>query len=448
MTSAPLKASVKKRPAIIGRLEGLPAFGAIWFGQVFSLFGSHVVSFALGVWVYQMTRSATDFSLISFFTVLPEIALSPLAGVIVDRLDKRLVMLLGTMASGLCGVALAILAITGQLALWHIYLIVAVNSAFQSVEFPALSSSIVLLVPRRHLSRANGLLELSSSLAMVAAPMAAGALLASFGLTRLLMLNVAAYLVAITSLLSVRIGKPEPAVESPTQRHSMLREAILGWRYISERPELMALLLLFATTNFSLGVVEVLLAPLVLSFASPDVLGAVMSAGGLGVLIGSVLVSVWGGPRHKIRVILCLALLKGTILFLGGLEPHAVLIGTAAFVFLFCGPVIFTCSQTIWQTKVAYEIQGRAFAIRRVVAWSSLPLAYLVAGPLADRVFEPLMAVGGPLAGTLGAVIGTGPGRGVGLLFMVMGFLSVMAVVIGFLYRPLRDLETRLPDVA
>ncbi len=448
MTSGPIKVLIKKRLAIGGRLEGTAAFGAIWLGQVFSLFGSHLASFALGVWVYQKTRSATDFSLIYFFTVLPEIALSPIAGVMVDRWDKRTVMLLGTAASGLCGAAMAILAITGQLELWHIYLIVGANSAFQSVEFPALSASITMLVPRHHLSRANGLIELSTSLAMVASPLAAGVLLETLGLTRLLVINVVACLIALASLVMVRIGRPDQAVEAQAQRISLLREATLGWRYIRERPELMALLLMFTTTNFSLGVVEVLLAPLVLSFASPDVLGMVMSAGGVGVVLGSLLVSIWGGPQRKIPVILGLALTKGVILFLGGLQPRAVLIGTAAFVFLFCGPVIFTCSQTIWQTKVAPEIQGRAFAIRRVVAWSSLPLAYLAAGPLADHVFEPLMAADGPLAGSLGAMIGTGPGRGVALLFIVMGLLSVMAVVIGFLYRPLRELEVRLPDVA
>jgi len=411
------------------------------------LFGSHLASFALGVWVYQQTRSATDFSLISFFTVLPEIALSPIAGVIVDRWNKRSVMLLGTIASGLCGAAMAFLAITGQLQLWHIYLIVTVNSAFQSLEFPVLSASIVLLVPRHHLSRANGLLELSSSLSMVVAPVAAGMLLELVGLTRLLVFNVVASLVALASLAVIRIGVASQA-ESQSPRISFMREATLGWRYIRERPELMALLLLFTTTNFSLGVVEVLLAPLVLSFASSEVLGMVMSAGGVGILLGSLLVSVWGGPRQKIPAILGLAFVKGTILFLGGLEPQAVLIGTAAFIFLFCGPIIFTSSQTLWQTKVAQEVQGRTFAIRRVVAWSSLPLAYLVAGPLADRVFEPLMAVDGFLAGSVGAVIGTGPGRGVALLFMVLGCLSVMAVVVGTFYRPLRELETRLPDVS
>ena len=120
------------------RLYGSATFGIVWLGQVLSLFGSHVAGFALGVWVYQQTKSATAFSLISFFTVLPEIALLPVAGVIVDRWDRRWMMLLGLLGTGLCGAVLAVLAVIGQLQLWHIYLLVMASSAFQSVQFPAL----------------------------------------------------------------------------------------------------------------------------------------------------------------------------------------------------------------------------------------------------------------------------------------------------------------------
>jgi len=157
---------------------------------------------------------------------------------------------------------------------------------------------------------------------------------------------------------------------------------------------------------------------------------------------------VWGGPRRKMRAIFGFSLLRGLILFLGVLQPEPLLIGVAAFTFLFCDPIIFTCSLTIWQTKISAEVQGRAFAIRRLVGWSSVPLAYLVAGPLADRVFEPLMAARGPLSQTVGGIIGTGAGRGIALLFIVLGVLTALTVAAGFRFRPLRELEERLPDAA
>ncbi len=109
--------------------------------------------------------------------------------------------------------------------------------------------------------------------------------------------------------------------------------------------------------------------------------------------------------------------------------------------------VVNGCSQAIWQSKVAPDVQGRVFAVRRMIAWSSLPLAYLVAGPLADRVFEPLLAVGGPLAASVGQFSGVGPGRGIGFLYMVLGLISLLAVVVALLYPRLRRVEAELPDV-
>lgn len=447
MSSVPTGLSAEERAGRRERLYGGGAFGVVWLGQVASLFGSHLAGFALGVWVYQQTKSVTAFSLISFFTVLPEIALLPLAGVIVDRCDRRRVMLLGVLGSGLCGAVLALLAVAGRLELWHIYLMLTASSAFQSVQFPALSASITLLVPRRHLSRANGMVSLGTSLAMVAAPLVAGVFLEVVGLTRVLLINVATYALAVVTLCVVRIPHPEQGAAGGAA-HSFWREAAQVWRYVAGQRELMALLLLFAITNFTTGIVQVLLPPLILSFTTTEVLGTVMSAGGVGVVLGSILVSVWGGPRRKVRAILFSSLVRGVVLFLAVLQPSPVLVGAAAFVFLFCDPLIFTASQTIWQTKVAAEVQGRAFAMRRLVAWSALPLAYLVAGPLADRVFEPWMAAQGALARTAGGVLGTGPGRGIALLFIVMGVLTVLAVAAAALYRPLRELEHRLPDVA
>src|SRR5436853_2855748 len=166
--------------------------------------------------------------------------------------------------------------------------------------------------------------------------------------------------------------------------------------------------------------VEVLLPPLVLSFASAEVLGIVLSTGGVGVVLGSILVSVWRGLERRISLILGLNLLRAVVLFLGVLQPRAELIGAAAFVFLFCDPLISTCSQTIWQTKVPVDLQGRVFAFRRMAALSSLPLAYLLAGPLAVRVFDPLMKVHALLAATAAAITGTARGRGAALRFVAL----------------------------
>jgi hypothetical protein len=192
---------------------------------------------------------------------------------------------------------------------------------------------------------------------------------------------------------------------------------------------------------------QVLVTPMILSFTSAAVLGRVLSVAGAGMLAGSLLISVWGGPSRRVLGILGFTMLQGTILVAGGLWPSAMLIAATGFVFLFTVPIILGCSQAVWQSKVAPDLQGRVFAVRRMVAWSTLPLSYLISGPLADRVFEPLLAVNGPLAGSVGRLIGVGKGRGIALLLILLGLLVMMTAAAFSRYSRLRQLESELPDV-
>ena len=172
------------------------------------------------------------------------------------------------------------------------------------------------------------------------------------------------------------------------------------------RPGLLGLLIVFAMTNFATGVVSVLFAPMVLSFASSVVLGSLMSAGGFGMLVGSLIMSAWGGPKRRIYGVVGFEALMAVCVMVAGLPISIPTMGAAVFLFFFCGPFVNGSSQAIWQGKTAADVQGRVFAVRRMIAWSSLPLSYLIAGPLADHVFEPLLAAGGPLAESVGKVTG------------------------------------------
>jgi hypothetical protein len=138
--------------------------------------------------------------------------------------------------------------------------------------------------------------------------------------------------------------------------------------------------------------------------------------------------------------------LGAVCLVLAGFSASAKLVAVAAFFFYFSRPFINGCSQAIWQSKIPPELQGRVFAVRRVLAWSTLPLAYLLAGPLADYVFEPLLSQRGPLASSVGQLIGTGPGRGIGLLFMILGLLVLLIVSVGYSYSRLRLVEDEIID--
>ena len=248
----------------------------------------------------------------------------------------------------------------------------------------------------------------------------------------------------------LRVAIPRPA--APEDRdggwRSLLHDSVQGWLYVRERPGLLGLLALLAAANLSLGMVQVLVTPLVLSFASAAVLGTILSASGVGMLAGSLAMTLWGGPRRLVRAMLGLFLVEGILLIVGGLQPNAILVGLVAVAVLICQPIISGSNQVIWQRKVPPELQGRVLVLQRVVTMSALPIAFALAGPLADRVFEPLLAPGGALAGTVGKVLGTGSGRGIGFMFELLGLALILTALLGGLYPRLRDLERELPDAS
>ncbi len=424
---------------------GYRTFLALWAGQIVSVFGSSLTSFALGVWIYQRSGSTTQFALLTFFAVVPAILTSLLAGGFIDRWDRRRTLIVcDTIAAG-GSLALAASAWTGHLEPWHVYAVVVVTASASALQIPAFTASVPLLVPKQHLGRAAGLTQLGAALPAVAAPLLAGALVTSIGLWGILLIDLATFVVAVAVLLALRVPNP-PRTTADGGKRSLLRESAFGWIYLRQRPGLFALLLMFAGVNFSLGILRTLMAPMVLSFASAAALGMVMSVASCGMLVGSVVMSLWGGPKRRIHGIFGFAVLLALILFLGGLRPNTVLVASAAFVFLFCFPLINGCSAALWQTKIAPEVLGRTTAVQRVIAMSALPLASLIAGPLAEYVFEPLLVEGGPLAGTMGRLVGVGEGRGIGLLFMVLGMLILVALALGYSNPRLRNLEDEIPD--
>jgi hypothetical protein len=157
--------------------------------------------------------------------------------------------------------------------------------------------------------------------------------------------------------------------------------------------------------------------------------------------------SAWGGPRRRMRGIVAGGVMVGMSMMITGLRPWGATVAAGLFLFNFWAPVMNGCSQAVWQVKVPPELQGRVFAIRRMIATCTAPVCYLVAGPLADGVFAPLMAPGGALAGPLGPLLGgTGPGRGIGLVFVVMGGMCVLVAIAGLLSPRLMGMEDDLPD--
>jgi MFS family permease len=427
--------------------EGFRTFLLIWVGQLVSALGSALGSFALGLWVFERHRSVTQLSLLAATGGLVALLVSPYAGVIADRYDRRRLLIGCNLASATATLLIAALLYTGRLEPWHAYPINAVMTALAILSGPAFLATVSLLVPSQHLARASGMAQLAGGASQLVGPLLAGILVAPIGFHGLIFIDCATFLFAASTLALVRIPRPaRPEDALGAVRRTVFAEAAEAWSYLRARPGLVSLLGLFALTNFAIGMVQILLTPLVLAFGRPVDLGKVNSAGAAGLLVGGIALSISGGPRRRISGIFVALLAQGAILLLGGLRPSLALVAGAAFAFMIGGPFIYGCSQAIWQSKVAPALQGRVFAMGQVVGSCSIPLAFLLAGPLADRVFEPLLAASGPLAGSVGRVIGVGPGRGIGLMFMLLGVGMVLVTLLALGSPRLRRVEEELPD--
>jgi MFS family permease len=259
-------------------------------------------------------------------------------------------------------------------------------------------------------------------------------------------IDFATYLFAVLTLLIVRLPSPERSEAGEEGKGTIWQEAIYGWTYISARAGLLGLLLVFAAFNFVSGLIFPLIMPMILDMTSVDMLGYLVSIVGLGMLVGTLVMSAWGGPKRRIHGVLGFLMLSGFFTSLLGISPLLPFLAAAGFGLMFTLPIINGSSQAIWQSKVAPDVQGRVFSVRRMIAMSMTPLAYIVAGPLADNIFKPLLVEGGALADSVGQLIGVGPGRGTGFMFIVIGALSILVAAAGYLSPHVRNVEDELPD--
>jgi DHA3 family macrolide efflux protein-like MFS transporter len=427
----------------------MTTFTIVWVGQAFSLLATSMTNFALTIWAFEVTGSATALALVGFFYVTPILVISPIAGVLVDRSNRKLMMMLSDLASGVSTVSILILYLLGGLQVWHLYVAALISGTFQTFQWPAYSAALTMIVPKQHYARANALTDLAGNTSGIFAPLLAGALLGVIGLSGILVIDIIALLVAIGALLVVHIPQPKTSFEGLQGKGSIWKESVYGFRYILARRSLLGLQLVFLFGNFFGTLGFTVFPPMVLARTQNNALifGSVETAGAVGGVLGGLAMGIWGGPKRRVHGVLAgwvmSSVLGSIVLGLGRSLPWW---AVGLFFSGFFGPLIDSSNQAIWQSKVAPDVQGRVFATRRLIAWFVNPLATLIAGPMADFVLEPAMQPGGALASQLGFLVGTGAGSGMALIIIVSGIGASLVGVGGYAFRQIRDVEEILPD--
>ncbi len=429
--------------------NGMKTFTIIWFGQFVSLIGTAMTRFALLIWLFEETGRATDVALLGFFSFVPFVLVSPIAGVWVDRFDRRKIMVLADMGAGIMTIGLLVLINSGNLQSWHLFLVQALTGIFEAFQIPAYIASTTMLIPKKQYVRAGGMRSLATYASQIAGPVLGGALLTFIGLRGVMSLDIITFFIAMGTLLIVKIPKP-PVSEEENEQKNTWQEIRLGLNFIWQRPGLRGLLVILAGVHFFAALTYFAIMPaLVLTRNNGDelALATVQAALGLGGVVGSLVLSAWGGPKRQIHGILAgaaVSFLSGDFLFsIGRSVP---VLAFAAFSAAFFIPFIVASNRAIWQAKVPPYLQGRVFAVQNMFQTGSMPLGYLLAGPLADRVFEPAMAAEGALASTFGWLVGVGPGAGMGLMFLGTAVFGTVMSITGYLFRSIRNVENDLPD--
>ncbi len=427
---------------------GMFAFTIVWLGQIVSVLASAMSQFALTIFMFTETGSATALGLMQVFFITPFLLISPFAGVLVDRHNRKLMMMVSDLGAGIATIIILILQAAGMLEFWHLYFASVIYGLGMAFQWPAYSAAISTMVPKEQLGRANGMMSLIEAGPGVLAPILAGALLPIIGLTGILLFDVVTFLFAIGALLIVHIPNPVRTQEGMQAQGGMLKEAAYGFKYIFARPSLLGLQLIFFAGNLFAGIGFTLLAPMILSRTDNNSLmfGSIQTAGAIGAVVGGVIMSAWGGFKRRVHGVLFGWIISGLGMAIIGLAGGLPVWVTGIVISALVGPLVNASNQAIWQSKVAPDLQGRVFSARRLIAWFTNPISPIIAGTLADFVLEPAARAGTGLPAAFSWLVGTGPGSGMGLLIVFCGMASALVGLTGYFIQPIYHAESVLPD--
>lgn len=432
-----------KRPA------GMTGFTIVFVGQLISVIATQMTGFALTLWIYGKTGSATALGLAQVFFIVPFLIISPIAGAMVDRYNRKLMMMVSDIGAGMAVTVLLVLQASGMLQLWHLYAMNMAIGLVNAFQWPAYSAAITTMVSKEQYGRANGMMSLIDAGPGVIAPILGAALIGIIKLSGILFIDAITYGIAIFSLAIVFVPQPAHSPEGEKAKSNIWKESLFGFKYIFARRGLLGLLCIFLVGNLFSGIAQTVFAPAMLARTGNNstVMGTVQSTAAIAAVAGGLIMSAWGGFKRRIKGVLwgwLLSSLFGMFLFGFG-RGLAVWIPTAMFMTVF-GALINGSSQAIWQAKVEPDVQGRVFSSRRLIAWITQPITPIIAGTLADYVLEPAMKTQTALSNVFGPLFGTGPGAGMGLLISICGVGCVLTAIIGYSLPVIRNVEDSVPD--
>ncbi|MGM1047571.1 MAG: MFS transporter [Bacillota bacterium] len=415
-------------------------FLLLWSGQLTSAIGSGLTSFGLGIFVFQQTGKASAMALVTLLAFMPSLLLSSYAGVLADRYDRRLLMVLGDSLSAIGLVYILICMLHGEAQLWQICVGVTISSVFSSLLDPAYKATVTDLLTEEQYTKASGLVQLAGSAKFLISPIIAGFLLTVSDIKLLLIIDICTFFVTVTSTLVVRSGLASKTCE---QAKSFIHEFKEGWRAVSKNRGVLVLVIITSVLTFFLGFIETLSIPMLLAFTDSSVIGTIETIVASGMLVSSVIIGFLPIKKGYVKILTIALFCEGMFMAAFGFREHIIWISVSGFLFFAMMPFANVSLDFLVRTNIDNSVQGRAWSLIGVISQLGFVAAYALSGVLTDYVFTPLLVNGGVLADSVGKIIGTGSGRGTGFLIIIAGMLLCVTSVILYNAKSVKKLENR-----
>ena len=405
--------------------SGMKKFLLLWIGELISSIGGGLTSFGLGVYVFQKTGSAAGMALVTLLGFLPTLLFTVPAGVLADRYDRRVLMMIGDGFSGLGILYIFLCMIRGGANLVQICIGVFISAIFSSLLDPSYRATITDLLSKEEFSKASGLVSLAGSARYLFSPIIAGLLLAYHDISLLLLIDVSTFFVTITTTFIVRQGIK--AIQ-PTEKQSFLESIKEGWSAIHIEKGVFVLVLCFSLITLFLGTLQILVEPMILSFADSKVLGIIETLCASGMLASGILLGAFGIKKEYGKVLQISFFMAGIFMIGMSIFENPVCISIFGFFFFATLPFCNNCMDYLCRTNIPDALQGRAWGFIGFLSQIGYVIAYAVSGLAADG---------------LGSLSGMGVGRGAAFMIGISGILLSL-VAVTFLRLPaLKELEKK-----
>lgn len=403
-------------------------FYKLWLGELISNIGSGMTAFALSVYVYEKTGSVSYISIITLLSFMPSIILSPIGGLLADRYDRRLLMIIGDLFSGLGLIYILWNIQAGEKSIVPIFVGITFSSIFTSLLEPSYRATLTDILEEENYAKASGLIQAAGSAKYLISPVIAGVILSVADIRIILLLDILTF---ITTCLMIFLVRKSMNSETQNYKKDSFKGLLEGLFIIKENRGVYSLVIIMFFVCFFMGFIQILIRPMILALSSVKTAGMMESLCAAGLLIGSLWIGIAGIKKNYSKILAVACFFCGIFMSMTGVNENLAIIGISTFLFFSTLPFMNSCADVLVRVSVPNELQGRVWGIISLITQMGTVAAYIISGIMADYIFEPMFNKNGILVKNIGMIIGTGKGRGIGFMLILSGIgMLIMAIVI------------------